>query len=849
MMIDSTSTYEQIKGGLRILGYEGNLLRENYEFTDVLSHDLSVKTIGLATFFQDPPSYYNACFGVVSANGKSGVPLISEYRSLGAPQIFEITNSGILRWKISSRAEPECLEKVELHQIFNFFEDHKQAWAPNTIRDVKSVIREKSDYQSDFFDLDYDLLPLLDREVQVKLDKLLTHIISSIIEKYPYIKEESPKLFRLIFRLIAAKIFSDRKDQGNWLQNDPRLVIKEVEKFYFREQPPEPALDDYNVQIDIWEAIKNTFHFQNLSVETLAYIYETSLMTPELRRKTSTHGTPSAIAEYIVRRLPIQNLGINERNIFEPFSGHAIFLVAALRRLRELLPSSMTISQRHQYFVDMLTGLEYEEFPREIARLLLMLADYPNPDSWHLYKGDVFRNNISNLLKANIILCNPPFEDFSDEEWMIYPNLTSKHKPIEILNKVLSSPPKLLGFVLPRIFISGNRYKQIRKILSSTYSSFDVLALPDNVFRYSSADTVLLIASGDNTGIIDLNIGQVLKKDLDKFYTDYRPSYAAHKKIIADPKIFDDSIWIPELNEIWDALSSLKKLGNNAEIHRGLEYNFSLKESLNRVVSDSPQPYFAKGLRTVSESLEPFFIRNIKYININPEDKRNNALRWNWRKPKIIVNASRNSAGHWRITAAEDYEGLYCSQYFDGIWLKDSMPLEVFSAILNSPLANAFISDHKITARENNINLMKQIPIPNFDEEQKERIVNLVTEYRQIRTRWFNNILDDANSQRECLRLLKLIDGEILKAYNLPKNLENKLLDYFTGHTRQAPVIFNGYYSESYQSHIKELQNQIKTIDLTKRGTPEERARHQIEVMNSMKDARMRANTTRIRED
>jgi hypothetical protein len=34
----------------------------------------------------------------------------------------------------------------------------------------------------------------------------------------------------------------------------------------------------------------------------------------------------------------------------------------------------------------MLSGLENEEFSREIARLSLMLADYPNPNGWQLHK-------------------------------------------------------------------------------------------------------------------------------------------------------------------------------------------------------------------------------------------------------------------------------------------------------------------------------------------------------------------------------------------------------------------------------------------------------------------------------
>jgi len=61
----ANGNYSQVKEGLRLLGYKGNLLQENYGFADILGPAYSVCTIPLATFAQDPPSYQNACFGVV----------------------------------------------------------------------------------------------------------------------------------------------------------------------------------------------------------------------------------------------------------------------------------------------------------------------------------------------------------------------------------------------------------------------------------------------------------------------------------------------------------------------------------------------------------------------------------------------------------------------------------------------------------------------------------------------------------------------------------------------------------------------------------------------------------------
>jgi len=845
-----TAIYEDTKHGLEILGYTDDLLRVDYKFTDILSPDLQVKEIPIATFSQYPPSYNNACFGVCIVNGKSDAQLISDFSSLGAPQIFEISSKGLSRWKIKSDGEPQYLDLIEPQQITDYFYSRRQEWSPNNISRVKTLRADIDNYQLDF--ADFGLLPLLDREVQSKFDRLLTRTIKQSIHNYPFIKDNLPELFRLIFRLIAGKILADREHGEQWLQTDVRAIISEVENFYFQHETPEPVLGNLNAQTDIWDDIRNSFHFQNLSVETLAYVYENTLMTPEIRKKTSTHGTPPPIAEYIVRHLPFEDLEDNERIVFEPFSGHAVFLVAALRRLRELLPPRTTSTERHEYFVNMLSGLEYEDFSREIARLSLILADYPNPNGWHLYSGDVFLSDklAQEISKANIILCNPPFEDFTKDERDYYLERSSEHKPIELLNKVFNKPPKMLGFVLPRVFISGRGYRELRKALAETYSSIEVLVLPDNVFRYSGADTALLLAYGNYTGKINLSIGQVYKKDLNKFYSNYQPSYVDKIEIIADPKTFDDSIWLSELREIWDSLSGLDRLDKYiTQIHRGIEYNVSLKQFKEEVVSEEERPYFVKGLRLVPESLEAFLVNNIKYLNIHPDNMRGNAYMLPWDKPKVIVNASRKTRGHWRIVAAEDNEGLYCTQYFEGIWLNAGVSSELISALLNSLIANAYISDYKLSARENSIDVIRQIPIPNFSEVQINRIVELVNQYKETREYLIKDGLNSHQLKNKCLKLLKLIDGEILQAYHLPFPLEKKLLDYFNGQKRPVPFEFSGYYSEKMINKTKQLQDRIKDVDLSVRGMPEEREKHKIELLEQFDNVRKRASTGRFKDE
>ena len=117
-------------------------------------------------------------------------------------------------------------------------------------------------------------------------------------------------------------------------------------------------------------------------------------MAEKTRKLYGIHSTPPYVAEYIVRQLPFEDLGVHESHVFEPFAGHAVFLVAAMRRLKERIPFDWTREQRHEYFKKMLVGVEIDDFAREVARLSLMLADYPNPAGWSLHGADALTSEV-----------------------------------------------------------------------------------------------------------------------------------------------------------------------------------------------------------------------------------------------------------------------------------------------------------------------------------------------------------------------------------------------------------------------------------------------------------------------
>ena len=796
--------YRRVKRGLTETGYVGSLIQENYEFADILAPNYSVRSIPLAAFAQDPHSYRNACFGVVLANGVEGSPLVASYRSLGAPQILEVHHDYINRWKMTGEGQPQFLEQVMATDVPSLFQRHREEWSPARILRAKSAGGSIAS-QLDFFDLGF--LPLLEHQARQKLDLLLQDTLELSRQEFQrysaFSDDHYPPLFRLLFRLIAAKVLADRGQPGDWLDDDPQVAINAVQTFYFKETTPEAVLSHPQTQMVAWERVKKSFHFQNLSVDSLAYVYENTLVAPETRRLFGIHSTPPAVAEYITRQLPFEDLPLNQRRIFEPFAGHAVFLVAAMQRMRELMPPDMNSAERHRYFVKMLSGIEIDDFAREVARLSLMLADYPNPDGWRLHGANALNSGLfeQELRAARIVLCNPPFEDFDVNERLTYRNLFSVRKPATILDRVLQQPPDLLGFVLPRSFLMGRGYKDVRSRVGQTYSSIEIVALPDKVFRHSDAEAVLLLASKRGGQTVRLRTGHVDKGGLEHFYLTHEPTWRSEDEFEVSASTFEGGMWLPALQDVWKATSRMKRLRDVADIHRGIEYNVPFQSNESHLVSETSRPGYSLGIQKVKDTVEPFLIRKMVYLNLSQDRMRGLAYKHPWEQRKLVVNAARRTRGAWPIAASIDYLGIVCYQNFHGVWPNDSISLETLAAILNGPVANAYVATREGKRAVHRQTLLG-IPIPDLHADQDEAVSSLVHKYTEIREQWAAGALVDREAHDACGSLLRLIDAEVLRAYDLSPRTERSLLDYFTDQPRPGPVVFKEYFPIWFKPHI-----------------------------------------------
>ena len=784
---------------LRRIGYAGELVQEHYIFNDWFLPSAPKREV-CAVFGQTPFSYDSACFAVFPTTTVARSSLVTNYRSLGAPFAFEVREEGMTPWRVGHDVAttgptggcipPEAIEAA--------FKRRESDWSPQAVLRAKNIGLPIGQRQLDF--IDFGLIPALESEISGKIHQLLNEALAAAQGVYAKRTSEKPdvrQLFRLVFRFLAGKVLHDRGAPGfRNLTSAPTAseVLKRVGEYYGETLP---VLQDGAAQQAALECLWCGFSFQNLSVDILAHVYENTLVDPGTREKLGIHSTPRSIARYIVNRLPFEEIPQDERVVVEPCSGHGVFLVSALKRLRNLLPPDMDGQSRHRYFVRMLRGFEIDPFALEVSRLCLTLADFPNHNGWRIEPANVFASAAFEraLQQARVVLCNPPFEDFELTDSARSEGITQQ--PVLVLKKVLAQlhSDGLLGFVLPRQFISGRAYQEIRRILARRFDEIEVVALPDRMFRHALLETCLLLgrAPRKTRKPVAISFSEVKDNDRDAFLSEYAVSRRDSANKTEDEA--ESSLGVLPLNEIWERLNSLPCIGDIADVHRGLEWQQPFDEK--KYLSPSPKPGFVRGVNSAEGHFLCFQKPEAIYLCAKPETRRRHAWDLPWEKPKVVMNAVRVSRGPWKIAAfVEETETRYTAN-FTCLWPKDPWTPKTLAAVLNSPLAAAFVTA-KETAKHILKSTLEALPIPReLSPEQTRTIEALVDDY--VAAIQNNNsagleLWGASEGGSKPRRILTQIDAEILRAYNLPPRLERQLLDFFHSEKRPVPFQFKEYF-------------------------------------------------------
>ena len=800
-----------LKDELAKIGYKGSSVKANYDYPDVFARVPCEREVALAAFTHTPPSYRNAALGVINANGSEPAQIVYDHRALGAPLLLLIADQSVSVWRVSPKELPIEFARERADNLSNLFDKYHDRWSPGSIHRAKTIGEIDRGYQLDFVDI--GLMPVIEGEIHSKLDRLLEEtlaVITAAREIHSGSTINQQDLFRTTFRLLAAKILQDRKHPfaSQWDPDKIETVLYTIsERYQLPSLPQGQTADRDKIYGPGWDLLRGGISFRHISADDLAFVYENTLVTPETRKIFGTHSTPRQVADYVVNRLNLRQLNDEgDLRVYEPFAGAGVFLVAAMRYIKDILPVTWNDRKRHEFLVRRIRGDENDAFACEVARLSLILADYPNANGWRVDDLDLFANNqlVERSRNSDIVLCNPPFSDFNEVERTKYPKAArrSLSKPIWALHAILDSKPAALGFVLPPGFTDAKKYVAIRKRIEKTFQNIEVVSLPEHMFKVSQISSVLLIAkdrriSPEASPRTSLRSAFVKSQDRERFLS--TGEISGYREVVR-PALPTPSgnLWIRELDELWGYLSNYPIFGCLVEIHRGLEWHGSQHDA----VFDSPGPGRAPGLHK-SNQVSQFAHIQPSFLDIRPNRLRGNAIKYPWSQPKVLANAVRLGRGPWNMAAAIDHTGLVASQQLYGVWVaeEDGVPmatLEYLCALLNSPLTGAYLRDHmdQSPGGRHLVTTLKDIPIP---LDAPDGLVAAVRAYLKVISD--RRIMVPGREEKAAV-LLTEIDALLLKAYDLPPRLERKLLEYFRGEIRPTVHAWEHWYPEDFQPFI-----------------------------------------------
>ncbi|MFL6232314.1 MAG: N-6 DNA methylase [Thermoanaerobaculia bacterium] len=751
---------------------------------------------------------------VIEPTGDPAAEVLS-YRDLGAPVVF-IPGQDHLQWWTQGVHRPEYQDSIPLSALDTFFEQRQRELSPLSIYRAKTRGRFEREYQLSFVDI--GLVSLVESEIGCALSKLIERIVSEI---RPEIRKSATQargdrwLFQTVFWLVAAKILKDKQVPAfldlDLAQIDD--VFSRVARHYGAAPLRAESKEDSAALTYAARSISTFSNLSNVTSESLAYVYENALVSRETRVHLATHSTPGFLVDYMVWKLAsqVEQIPEDERDVFEPACGHAAFLVAAMRVLRDLLPASRSPEEKRAYLRQRLHGMDLDSFALEIARLSLTLADIPNPDGWDLEEGDVFLGEAleKSARRATLLLMNPPYSRFSAEEKEHYrqrgvqPNHLDK--ATEMLWRTLPSlrPGAVFGFIAQQSILYANGASSLRKALSGDFEILEISVLPDHIFSASDAETAVVLghrpARKENSKSF-LIYNRVREPDAERFKSSYQVTTSLK---VSQSKFALRSGYVmslPDLEEIWIWLELFPRLTDIASIGQGLSYKGRKKIGNQQTIASHSFPQAVRGFVRIPPRLLIHEQPRESWMSLDPnviERERSGAKGG---LGQILVNYAPVSRGPWRLKAIIDEKGHPVTSRFLTVRPRSQACKLLFLwALCNSPIANAYVYTHS-TKRDILTGVLREMPVPPITQSQVDRVTEAAQMYLQTVKGTpegpFSGIVDDNLAKRRLLQM----DAEVLRLYGLPPRLERQLLDLFNGIQRAGvPFEFDRYFPEDFE--------------------------------------------------
>ena len=668
--------------------------------------------------------------------------------------------------------------------------------------------------------------------------RVLTRLVEDVItglrgELGPKLESRRAQedVYRTVFWLLAAKILHDKS-----VPNFIRIDLKDVDEVFERIRrhhgetrrfPPfgrsgRPAIDAAA------ERIADCGSLADVSSESLAHVYENALIDKtagtgnrkkaskvyDIRKELGIHSTPSVLINHMLSQLwpLIEDIKPEDRHVFEPACGHAPFLTAAMRWLRDwggVEPSGGS----HQYLRSHLHGLEADSFAMELARLALTLADEPHGNRWDLAQGDMFEQGVlaRHADKARILLANPPYERFTEQQRRYYKRqgapIAAQTKAVEMLKRSLPSlpPGSVFGIVAPVGVLHDKESRPVRELLLEEWELTEIDVFADNLFEHSDHEVAVLMGRRRTSQALrprKLLYRRVREHDMAAFKDRLAFSWeesVAWDRFLGSPEL---DLRIPELDVLWTFLHDYHTLGDIADVGQGFSFHGRDLPANTTTLSRTCRPGFRPCFAKATGDPPIFGTPQRWWMNTDPAVILSARRGLNAVAGQVLVNHARTARGPWTMKAWVDHEGLAVKGNFLVVRsIAPDVPPLVLWALLNSPVANAYVYC-RATKRHIIHGDLLRLPIPPIGDKAKHTLVTAARYYVDLAQKHDADFMQ-SDLQDTIRQALLALDAEVLRLYDLPPRLEHQLLDLFTGVERKGVGCeFRGYYPPGLDAYV-----------------------------------------------
>ncbi|MBN8596952.1 MAG: N-6 DNA methylase [Planctomycetes bacterium] len=793
---------------------------------------MEIPLVGFATRARDMDS---ACIAVVDG-GSDPIAAVRSCYELAAPVVW-VRHNGSAQWWIQKK-EPERFEPNFTGDFAALVREHREKLDPISIYQGRTLARFNPVKQLDFVDV--GLLPMRRQEAGEKLHNTVESMIEATLKAMGR-RSPPPKVvrevFTSVFRMLAAKILKDKWVPGfsSLNLNSPRDLLEAITQHYDTtgEIEPRPSFG-YSDLRPAAAILNGPLNFAVVSPESLAYVYEHTLVTKELRKKLGIHATPPWLVDYMVWQLYdwVRAIPEDERHVFEPACGHAPFLLSMVRLLRMEMHDKDD-NDVHAYLKDHIHGVEIDDFAREIARLSLTLADIPNPNGWDLQSGDMFASDVlmREAKRCRILLSNPPYEEFNKKDLDRYDAAhrpTQHGKAVEVLHRTIKnlSDAAVFAVVVPQSVLHSTDARATREVLLRDFDFREVCLFADKVFEEGEPESVVIIGRRRKVGetpCSTVKYRRVREDGVSRFKSSYMPDSEADVPVTEFQASADKVMRSPDLPDVWAALRTNPRLSSVADVGQG--FSFAKKDLIdearrlgNRQTADAVRA-FIDGHTHIDIWGVP------KAIWLSPSRTPISPWRSGARtgQPQIVLNRTRIKRNPWRLKAMLDLEGhalknnLLCIRPT----LTGISPLALW-ALLNSPVANAFVACDTMK-RDNSETLLADLPLPRANLlRELGRLESAAEQYMRLASSRAASTHAAASNKKHSAPLfeapasvatgptdaqvreaLLVLDAETMRLYSLPAKLERQLFDYFCGKERRGiGCTFGDYYPPNFKSLV-----------------------------------------------